>query len=224
MLLDVEADVYWCLARLVEGIQDHYTPSQPGIQKMIHRLRELVHRIDEPLVMHLEAAGAEFHTFAFRWMNCLLLRELPLRLMVRLWDTYLAEARNSIGDGFNARVASQRGARGERASPRRLGEPAHPPRCAAPPLYFPPQVSRLRLRAAAAQVLGAPEENGVRGTHDLPQGAADEGLGGERRRGALVAGFRLAHCVRWLAGEPEVRGGYFGVKSQLRAATPLACP
>jgi hypothetical protein len=102
MLLDVEADVYWCLARLVEGIQDHYTPSQPGIQKMIHRLRELVHRIDEPLVMHLEAAGAEFHTFAFRWMNCLLLRELPLRLMVRLWDTYLAEARNSIGDGFNA--------------------------------------------------------------------------------------------------------------------------
>jgi hypothetical protein len=109
VLLDVEADVYWCLARLVEGIQDHYTPSQPGIQKMIHRLRELVHRIDEPLVVHLEAAGVEFHTFAFRWMNCLLLRELPLRLMVRLWDTYLAEARNSIGDGFNARVA--RGAR-----------------------------------------------------------------------------------------------------------------
>ena len=68
-LLDVEADVYWCLARLVEGIQDHYTPSQPGIQKMIHRLRELVHRIDEPLVVHLEAAGVEFHTFAFRWMN-----------------------------------------------------------------------------------------------------------------------------------------------------------
>ena len=63
---------------------------------MIHRLRELVHRIDEPLVVHLEAAGAEFHTFAFRWMNCLLLRELPLRLMIRLWDTYIAEARNSI--------------------------------------------------------------------------------------------------------------------------------
>ncbi len=69
VLLDVEADVYWCLARLVEGIQDHYTPSQPGIQKMIHRLRELVHRIDEPLVVHLESAGVEFHTFAFRWMN-----------------------------------------------------------------------------------------------------------------------------------------------------------
>ena len=43
---DIEADIYWCLCRLLEGIQDHYTPSQPGIQRMIHRLRELVHRID----------------------------------------------------------------------------------------------------------------------------------------------------------------------------------
>lgn len=29
--------------------------------------------------------------FAFRWMNCLLMRELPLRAVVRAWDTYLAE-------------------------------------------------------------------------------------------------------------------------------------
>jgi hypothetical protein len=45
-LLDVEADVYWCMTKLLDGIQDHYTPSQPGIQRMIFRLRELVHRID----------------------------------------------------------------------------------------------------------------------------------------------------------------------------------
>lgn len=45
-LLDIEADVYWCLTRLLDGIQDHFTPSQPGIQRMIYRLRELVHRID----------------------------------------------------------------------------------------------------------------------------------------------------------------------------------
>ena len=29
--------------------------------------------------------------FAFRWMNCFLLRELPLRAVVRLWDACLAE-------------------------------------------------------------------------------------------------------------------------------------
>jgi TBC1 domain family member 2 len=29
--------------------------------------------------------------FTFRWMNCLLMRELPLKHIVRIWDTYLAE-------------------------------------------------------------------------------------------------------------------------------------
>ena len=100
VLMGIEGDVYWCLSRLIEGMQDHYMPSQPGIQRMIHQLRELVHRMDEQLVMHLEANSVEFHTFAFRWMNCLLLRELPLRLVVRLWDTYMAEMKNSIKDGF----------------------------------------------------------------------------------------------------------------------------
>lgn len=46
VLLEVEADVYWCLTRLLDGIQDHYTPGQPGIQRMTNRLRELVNRID----------------------------------------------------------------------------------------------------------------------------------------------------------------------------------
>ena len=29
--------------------------------------------------------------FAFRWMNCLLLREVPLHIVLRLWDTCLSE-------------------------------------------------------------------------------------------------------------------------------------
>jgi TBC1 domain family member 2 len=45
-LAELEADVYWCLTRLLDGIQDHYTPGQPGIQRMTVRLRELVNRID----------------------------------------------------------------------------------------------------------------------------------------------------------------------------------
>lgn len=40
---------------------------------------------------HLESQGVEFQHFAFRWCNCLLMRELPYRAVVRLWDTYLAE-------------------------------------------------------------------------------------------------------------------------------------
>jgi hypothetical protein len=35
-------------------------------------------------------------------MNCLLMRELPLALIMRLWDTCIAEARNgAVRDGFH---------------------------------------------------------------------------------------------------------------------------
>ncbi|KAK9804775.1 hypothetical protein WJX72_004752 [[Myrmecia] bisecta] len=87
----VEADSYWCLCKLLDGIQDHYTYAQPGIQRSIFHLKELVRRIDEPVAQHLDNEGLEFLQFAFRWVNCLLIRELPFGLATRLWDTYLAE-------------------------------------------------------------------------------------------------------------------------------------
>ncbi|XP_066283316.1 TBC1 domain family member 22B-like isoform X1 [Branchiostoma lanceolatum] len=87
----IEADCFWCLSKLLDGIQDNYTFAQPGIQLKVNKLRELVKRIDAPLHAHLEAHMVEYLQFAFRWMNNLLMRELPLRCTIRLWDTYLAE-------------------------------------------------------------------------------------------------------------------------------------
>lgn len=94
-LSNAEADSYWCLTALLNDIQDYYTFSQPGIQRRVHFLRELVSRVDGNLCAHLEEQGLDFLQFAFRWMNCLLMRELPFPLIVRVWDTYLAET-----DGF----------------------------------------------------------------------------------------------------------------------------
>jgi len=94
MMQNVEADVYWCLTNLLAGIQDHYTQDQPGVQRMVMRLEELVTRIDVGLTDHLQQTGVQFMQFAFRWMNCLLLREFNLEGIIRLWDTYLSE-----GDG-----------------------------------------------------------------------------------------------------------------------------
>lgn len=94
MIMEVEADTYWCLTNLLSGIQDHYTSDQPGMQRMVMRLEELVNRIDADLAEHLRNTGIEFLQFAFKWMNCLLLREFRLRCVMRLWDTYLSE-----GDG-----------------------------------------------------------------------------------------------------------------------------
>lgn len=87
----VEADTFWCLTRLLDGIQDNYIAGQPGIQKSVKRLGELVNRIDRPLAKHLHNNGVEFMQFAFRWMNCLLMRELSVQNTIRMWDTYLAE-------------------------------------------------------------------------------------------------------------------------------------
>jgi len=88
---NVEADAYWCLTKLLDGIQDHYTPSQPGIQRMVFKLEDLLKRTDKDLNDHFEEQGIAYLNFAFRWMNCILLRELHLRAVVRLWDTYISE-------------------------------------------------------------------------------------------------------------------------------------
>lgn len=45
-----------------------------------------------PLAKHLESEGVEFIQFAFRWMNCLLMRELSVENIVRMWDTYLVRS------------------------------------------------------------------------------------------------------------------------------------
>ncbi|KAI1332751.1 GTPase-activating protein gyp1 [Xylariaceae sp. FL0255] len=87
----VEADSYWCLTKLLDGIQDHYIVAQPGIQRQVAALRDLTARIDGGLAKHLEHEQVEFIQFSFRWMNCLLMREISVRNTIRMWDTYLAE-------------------------------------------------------------------------------------------------------------------------------------
>ncbi|KAI5462675.1 rab-GTPase-TBC domain-containing protein [Mariannaea sp. PMI_226] len=87
----VEADSFWCLTKLLDGIQDHYIVAQPGIQRQVAALRDLTARIDAGLSKHLEQEGVEFIQFSFRWMNCLLMREISVKNTIRMWDTYLAE-------------------------------------------------------------------------------------------------------------------------------------
>lgn len=85
----VEADSFWCLTKLLEGIQDNYIYAQPGIHRQVRALRDLTMRIDSALAKHLEKEGVEFMQFSFRWMNCLLMRELSVKNTIRMWDTYL---------------------------------------------------------------------------------------------------------------------------------------
>lgn len=85
----VEADSFWCLTKLLDGIQDNYIHAQPGIQRQVAALRDLTARIDGTLAKHMEREGVEFIQFSFRWMNCLLMREISVKNTIRMWDTYL---------------------------------------------------------------------------------------------------------------------------------------
>ncbi|PWN19654.1 RabGAP/TBC [Microstroma glucosiphilum] len=105
VLVAIEADTYWCLGKLLEGIQENYIFAQPGIVRQVRRMEELVGRIDAPLHAHLKAQGVEYMQFAFRWMNCLLMREVSVQNVTRLWDTYLAEGPDAFSD-FHLYVCS----------------------------------------------------------------------------------------------------------------------
>ena len=42
----------------------------------------------DPLNNHILSHNIDYLQFTFRWMNNLLMRELPLKASIRLWDTY----------------------------------------------------------------------------------------------------------------------------------------
>lgn len=51
VLTAIEADSFWCLSRLLDGIQDNYISQQPGIQRSVKRMQDLVGRIDGAYVV-----------------------------------------------------------------------------------------------------------------------------------------------------------------------------
>ena len=44
--MNIEADVYWCLAKLLDRVQDNFTFNQAGLYKQIALLKEIVQRAD----------------------------------------------------------------------------------------------------------------------------------------------------------------------------------
>jgi hypothetical protein len=45
----IEAKCFWSFSRVLESIQDHYTRDQPGIQKKVFYLRQLINQIDSKI-------------------------------------------------------------------------------------------------------------------------------------------------------------------------------
>lgn len=88
---NAEADVFWAFTELVNLVEDNFVCDHPGILRRVELLEQIVTQVDPALAAHLSKVGVEFLQFSFRWMNCLLMRELPFKLVVHLWDALLAE-------------------------------------------------------------------------------------------------------------------------------------
>jgi len=87
----LEADIYWCLSKILDGILDNYTFSQSGTQKTLNKIKDITKKIDIELFQHFEENQIDFSYFSFRWIFCLLIREFPLKVGLRLFDTYIAD-------------------------------------------------------------------------------------------------------------------------------------
>ena len=90
----LEADVYWLASSFLSAVQDHFAFSQTGTHAMVQKLECIITTTDPAFRDHLRELNINFPEFAFRWMNCLLLRELSPLQAIRLWDTYLCEEKD----------------------------------------------------------------------------------------------------------------------------------
>lgn len=61
----VEADSFWCVSALLDTIQDNYTFAQPGIQRKVNDLRELISRVERECLIEILQM---FNTISFeKW-------------------------------------------------------------------------------------------------------------------------------------------------------------
>lgn len=93
---EIEADSYWCFKKMMDNIQTNYISGQPGLQNMLNIMEEIVKLVDIELWKHLRKCDISYIQFCFRWMNCFLMREFSIKLIIRLWDSYF-----SLNDSFN---------------------------------------------------------------------------------------------------------------------------
>ncbi len=102
---EIEADTYWCLLAILDATQDTYTAGQAGVLRQVERISFVVGRARPALAAHLAALDVQAVQWAFRWINCMLLREFPLSVALRLWDGYLGADEASGAPGGAAAFA-----------------------------------------------------------------------------------------------------------------------
>ncbi|KAM7498841.1 hypothetical protein LguiA_023255 [Lonicera macranthoides] len=88
ILLDNEADSFWCFERLMRRLRGNFrcTESSIGVETQLSNLASITQVIDPKLHRHLETLGGGHYLFAFRMLMVLFRREFSFGDSLYLWE------------------------------------------------------------------------------------------------------------------------------------------
>ncbi|KEG14247.1 putative TBC1 domain family member 22A [Trypanosoma grayi] len=101
-----EADAYLCGGFFLSWLQDNFVQGQPGLLRSMALIERLLAQVDSVLLDAVAGYGISLMDCCFQWVHCLLARELPLELLVVLWEKYLAIGNSETVMDFHAYVCA----------------------------------------------------------------------------------------------------------------------
>jgi hypothetical protein len=90
-LFNAEADSYFCFSLFLTPIQNYFLKNFKEIHHNISWLEKWLQFFDKELFDLFVENQIEIFHFAFTWNFCLLMREFPVLLSIKLIDYYLTE-------------------------------------------------------------------------------------------------------------------------------------
>ncbi|XP_066366478.1 rab GTPase-activating protein 22-like isoform X2 [Miscanthus floridulus] len=88
VLLNDEADAFWCFERLMRRLRGNFrcTQQSVGVENQLQHLASIIQVLDPKLHGHLETLGGGDYLFAFRMFMVLFRRELSFGDSLYLWE------------------------------------------------------------------------------------------------------------------------------------------
>lgn len=85
-----ESTIYFALSEILNSFQCFFIDNQDGIGRAIKKIGKILQVIDPTLYAYFKKINLEIHMFAFRWFNCLFVREFKLEYYLLIFDSMLS--------------------------------------------------------------------------------------------------------------------------------------
>lgn len=89
-LLAIEADVYWCVSKMIESVTSNYTQGFDGLRIAYSKVEQLIYKIDQQLYEYFKKEKIDLFALSFRNISTMLLRLFSPNVGIRLFDTFIS--------------------------------------------------------------------------------------------------------------------------------------